>query len=117
MKWNFSNGVSGNTTLYAKWTKVKVKSTSVKKLKKRSGRKLEVTIRKVSDAKGYQIRYSTKSNMKSAKKVQTTSAKKTISGLKAGSRYYVQVRAYKLDSTKNKVYGKWSKSKKVTIGK
>lgn len=116
-KWNFSNEVTGNTTLYAKWTKVKVNSTSIKKLKKRSGRKLEVTIRKVSDARGYQIRYSTKSSMKSAKKVQTESTKKTISGLKAGSKYYVQVRAYKLDSTKKKVYGKWSKSKKVTIGK
>lgn len=116
-KWNFSNKVTGNTTLYAKWAKVKVNSTSIKKLKKRSGRKLEVTIRKVSDAKGYQIRYSTKSSMKSAKSVQTTTTKKTISGLKAGSTYYLQVRAYKLDSTKKKVYGKWSKSKKVTIGK
>lgn len=116
-KWNFSDKVTGNMTLYAKWTKVKVKNTSIKKLKKRSGRKLEVTIRKVSEAKGYQIRYSTKSSMKSAKKVQTASAKKTISGLKAGSRYYVQVRAYKLDSTKTKIYGKWSKSKKVTMGK
>lgn len=104
-------------TLYAKWTKVKVKSASIKKLKKRGSRKLEVTIRKVSDAKGYQIRYSKKSSMKSAKKVQTSSAKKTISGLKAGTRYYVQVRAYKLDSTKAKIYGKWSKSKKVTTGK
>lgn len=116
-KWDFSNKVTGNMTLYAKWTKVKVKSASIKKLKKRGSRKLEVTIRKVSDAKGYQIRYSKKSSMKSAKKVQTSSAKKTISGLKAGTRYYVQVRAYKLDSTKAKIYGKWSKSKKVTTGK
>lgn len=117
VKWNFNNEITGNTTLYAKWTKVKVKNTSIKKLKKRGSRKLEVTIRKVSDAKGYQIRYSKKSNMKSAKSVHTTSTKKTISGLKARSKYYVQVRAYKLDSAKKKVYGKWSKSKKITIGK
>lgn len=117
-KWNFDRDtVSGNITLYAKWTKVKVGDAAVKKLKKRSGKKLDVTIRKVSDANGYQIQYSVKSNMKSSKKVLTKSTKKTISGLKAGNKYYVQVRAYKLDSTKKKVYGKWSKKKAVTIRK
>lgn len=55
--------------------------------------------------------------MKSSKKVLTKSTKKTISGLKAGNKYYVQVRAYKLDSAKKKVYGKWSKKKAITIRK
>lgn len=117
-KWNFNrDAVSGNITLYAKWTKVKVGDSAVKKLKKRSGSKLDVTIRKVSDAKGYQIQYSVNSNMKSSKKVLTKSTKKTISGLKSGRKYYVQVRAYRLDSAKKKVYGKWSKTKAVTIRK
>ena len=96
---------------------VKVGDASLKKLKKRSGSKLDVVIRNVSDAKGYQIQYSVKSNMKSSKKVLTKSTKKTISGLKAGNKYYVQVRAYKLDSAKKKVFGKWSKKKAVTIRK
>ena len=117
-KWNFDRDVvSGNITLYAKWTKVKVGDASLKKLKKRSGSKLDVVIRNVSDAKGYQIQYSVKSNMKSSKKALTKSTKKTISGLKAGNKYYVQVRAYKLDSAKKKVFGKWSKKKAVTIRK
>lgn len=117
-KWNFDrNVVRGNITLYAKWTKVKVGDAAVKKLKKRSGNKLDVAIRKVSGAKGYQIQYSVKSNMKLSKKVLTKSTKKTISGLKAGKKYYVQARAYKLDSAKKKVYGKWSKKKAVTIRK
>ena len=53
--------------------------------------------------------------MNSAKKVQTKSNKKTLSGLKTGETYYIQVRAYKLDSAKNKVYGKWSSTKTVAI--
>lgn len=116
-KWKFSNKVTKDVTLYARWTRVKVKNTAVTKLKNKSGRKMDVTIQKVSDAKGYQIRYSTSPGMSSAKKVLSPTVKKTISGLKAGKTYYVQVRAYKLDSKKNKVYGKWSNSKKITIRK
>lgn len=116
-KWKFSNKVTKNVTLYAKWTKVKVKQANIRSMKKKSGGKLNITIRKVSDAKGYQIRYSTRPGMSSARKVQTKSNKKTLSGLKAGTTYYVQVRAYKLDSAKNKVYGKWSGTKKVAIPK
>lgn len=116
-KWNFGSKVTKDMTLYAKWTKVKVKNTAVTKLKNKSGRKLEVTIRKVGGAKGYQIRYSTNPNMSSAKKVLAPSNKKTISGLKAGKVYYVQARAYKLDSKKKKIYGKWSNVKAATIQK
>lgn len=116
-KWKFSNKVTKDMTLYAKWTKVKVKNTVVTKLKNKSGRKMDVTIQKVSDAKGYQIRYSTSPGMSFSKKVLSSSNKKTISGLKAGRVYYVQVRAYKLDSKKNKIYGKWSNVKAVTIRK
>ncbi len=118
VKWDFAHDVvNEGMTLYAKWTKVKVKDTAVSKLKRRSGRKLDVTIRKVSDASGYQIRYSTKSNMKSSKNVLAKTNKKTLSKLKAGRKYYVQARAYKLDSAKKKVYGKWSKPKAATIRK
>lgn len=114
-EWKFSNEVTKNTTVYAKWSKVKVKGTAVSRLKKLSGGKLEVTLSKVGDAKGYQIRYSTKSSMKSSKKTLSSSNKKTISGLKGGVVYYVQARAYKLDSAKKKVYGKWSNIKTVTV--
>lgn len=114
-KWKFKSGVTKDITLYAKWTKVKVKQTSVRTLKNKSGGKLDIVIRKVTDAKGYQIRYSTQSNMKSFKKVSTKKNKKTISGLKAGNKYYIQVRAYKLDSAKNKIYGKWSSVKMISI--
>ena len=116
-KWSFNTKISKNTTVYAKWTKVKVSKTAVSKLKNLSGRKLSVTIKTVKGVKGYQIRYSTNSKMKSAKMRQGKSSKITVSKLQKGKKYYVQVRAYKSDSTGNKVYGSWSKTKSITIKK
>ena len=64
---------------------------------------------------GYQIRYSLKSSMKSAKTVlikknKTTST--TVKKLKAKKKYYVQVRTYKL-SGGQKYYSSWSGKKSV----
>ena len=115
-KWNFKSKITKNTTVYAKWNKVKVAKTSVS-LKNQSGRKLKVTVKKISGAKGYEIRYSLNSNMSSAKKKEAKSGVKTISGLKKGARYYVQARAWKLDSAGKKVYGDWGSAKAVTIRK
>ena len=116
-KWSFNTKISKNTTIYAKWTKVKVSKTAVSKLRNLSGKKLSVTIKTVKGVKGYQIRYSTNSKMKSAKMRQGKSSKMTVSKLQKGKKYYVQVRAYKSDSTGNKVYGSWSKTKSITIKK
>ena len=116
-KWNFNNKVTKNMTLYAKWKKVSVGKASIKKLANVSGKKLKVTIKKASDVKGYQIRYATNSKMKSYKNTTTTSASKTLSKLVKGKKYYVKVRAYKLDSKKEKVYGAWSKVKSLRIRK
>lgn len=104
---------AGNVTVYAHWKKVsKPKTTSISSLKK--GKKsFTVSYKKVKDAKGYEIRYSTNSKLKSAKTVTTKSTKATIKKLKKNKKYYVQVRAYKLDSMNKKVYGSWSKTKNV----
>lgn len=102
--------VYGNATVYAQWTKVKVGKATISKLSV-GKKKVTVTTKKVSGAKGYQIRYGTKKNMKGSKTVTTTVLKKTINKLKKGKRYYFQVRAYKKDSTGAKVYGSWSSKK------
>ncbi|MCQ4637942.1 S8 family serine peptidase [Anaerovorax odorimutans] len=110
---------SGNYTLYAKWNKVSVKKASIKSLKRVSKTKLKVTYKKISGAKGYQITYSTskKFSKKKTKSVTTSSTKKTLKKLKKGKTYYVKVRAYKKDSTGAKVYGKYSKVKKIKLKK
>lgn len=63
---------------------------------------------------GYQIRYSTRSNMSGAKTVTATksSRSKKISKLKAKTKYYVQVRTY-TKKNGNTFYSKWSTKKTV----
>lgn len=116
-KWNFNSKIEKQTTIYAKWDKVKVAKTSIRKLKNTSGRKMTVAFKKVSKAKGYQIRYSANANMKAAKKKEVKNTSKVISGLKKGVTYHVQIRAYQKDSAGKKVYGNWSRTKSVTIRK
>ena len=43
------------------------------------------------------------------------SSTKKITKLKKGKTYYIKVRAYKMDSQGNKVYGSYSKIKKIKI--
>ena len=74
--------------------------------------------KKVAGAAGYEIKYSTnKKFKKSVKTVRFTGKSKTISKLKKNKTYYVKVRAYKKDANGNKVYGKYSKIKKIKIKK
>lgn len=109
---------SKNMTLYARWKKVTVKTASIQKLTNAAGKKMTVKIKKCSGAEGYQIVYATNSKFTKGKKtVNVTKTSKDITKLKKGKTYYVKVRAYKKDSTGKKVYGKYSKVKKVRIKK
>lgn len=75
--------------------------------------------KQTSQTTGYQIRYSLKSSMASAKTVtisKNTTLSKKITKLKAKKTYYVQVRTYKKVGSK-KFYSSWSTKKKVTTKK
>lgn len=105
----------GNQTLYAHWKKVTVKKAELKSLNKLSGKKLKVTAKTTTGAKGYQVVIATNSKFSKNKKTLTGTAKmKTFKNLKK-AKYYVKVRAYKVDSSGNKVYGAYSKVKTVRI--
>ena len=87
----------------------------VKNLKLTKGSKrFKASWKKVSGAKGYQVRYSLKKNMKGAKTKTVKATKATIKSLKRGKTYYVQVRAYKTSGGK-KHYGSWSAKKKIKV--
>ena len=89
----------------------KAKLTSVK-----STARSTVTVKwsRVSTAKGYQIKYSTKKNMTGAKTVTSSALSKKITKLRSGKRYYFKVRAYKsVDGSR--VYGGWSSIKSVKV--
>lgn len=88
-------------------------------MKNKKGRKALVNWKKVSNASGYAIQYSTSKKFKKpvtvkVKKAKTTST--TLKKLKKGKTYYVRVRAYKTVNGTT-YYGKYSSVKKVRIKK
>lgn len=108
-----STVLNAGTTLFAQWTKVdKPSKVKAPTLKSQKTGQLAVSFQKIAGAEGYEIAYSTNKKFpsSSAKKTVSASAKKTLKKLKSGKKYYVRVRAYKLDSTGRKIYGAYSKA-------
>ena len=117
-KYDFTKPVTGNLTLTAKWSKVTVGKSSMKKLTNPSRGTLKIRFNKVKGAAGYRIQVSTDKNFK--KNTETYTAMGTslsIRDRKKNKTYYVRVRAYKLDSEKKKIYGKYCAKKKLKITK
>ncbi|MCM1258030.1 MAG: InlB B-repeat-containing protein [Roseburia sp.] len=110
--------ITGQKTYYAQWSKVKPKKAEISSVKSKAAGKVTVKIKKAAGASGYEIRYSLKSSMRSAKKVKVSGTEKTISGLKKGKKYYVQVRMYQKESVSGKIsYGAWSGKRSVAVKK
>ena len=115
---SISSSAKSDYVLYAKWTKVKVAKASLTSAKNSKSKQILLKYKKVSGAKGYEISYSTDKKFKKAvTKKNTAKTSYTISKLKKGKIYYVRIRAYKMDSTGKKVYGKYSSVKKVKVSK
>lgn len=116
-KYTFTEQVTQDIVLEAMWQKVTVKKASISSLKAKKGRKIALTVKKVSGADGYKITFSTNSKFKKSVKTKyITSNKLTLKKLKKGT-WYVKVQAYQLDSAGNKVFGKASKVNKVMVKK
>ena len=91
----------------------KIKSVKAKK------KAFKVKWKKIKGVKGYEVKYALNKKFTKGKKVKTVSAKKTslkVSKLKK-KKYFVKVRAYTVDPNGEKVYGDWSKVKKVKVNK
>lgn len=87
------------------------------KLKKKEKTKVKLKWNKVSNVKGYQIKYAKDKKFTddtSVKNAKSSAKSKIISKLDGGETYYFKVRAYnKIDN--KKVYGKWSNVRKTQI--
>lgn len=105
-----------STTLYAHWSKV-IPPKKVKLLSLESTERgiITVTFKNVLEAAGYQIAYSTASDFTSSKVKKIFSNKANKARLKPGEIYYVKIRAYKTDSAGKRVYGTYSKKKKIKV--
>ena len=87
--------------------------SSAKNSKKKT---LIIKWKKVKNAKGYEVQYALNKKFSKSKKSKTLSKLTfTAKKLKKGKTYYIRVRAYNLNSSKKKVYGKWSKRKSVYV--
>lgn len=112
----FEEAISDSITLTIKAAPKPVNPGKVIIQKLRKGKKsFTVSYKKLTKATGYQVRYSLKSNMKSAKTVNVKGKTSiTVRKLKSKKKYYVQVRAYNTVSGKT-VYGSFSSKKSVTV--
>ena len=107
------SNTSGNKSVTGKVSNKKtLPKANLRMLKNKKGRKLVVRWNTVKGAKGYQLQYALSKKFKKKKSIQTKKTKYTIKKLKKKKTYYIRVRAYKMNG-KKKVYGKWSKVKKV----
>ena len=114
-----SEGAGQASAASAEKVSRKLPKASITSLKSAGSRKAELKWKKCSKINGYQIQYSTSKKFKDHVKVKTAGKKKTsitLSGLKKNKTYYVRIRTYKTSSG-GKVYGKWSKVKKIKIKK
>lgn len=108
-------GSTGNYTLYAKWTKISLSKASIKSLKKSGSGKAKIVVNKVKTADGYEIVTAANKKMTSGKKTTTMSSTSKTLKLKKGKTYYVKVRAFSVDSTGKKIYGKYSAVKQLKL--
>ena len=96
------------------------KQASVKNVTSKKAAQLTVSWKKQTEASGYVVEYTTDKNFKKGVKKVTISKNKTtsttIKKLKKGKKYYVRVKPY-TTIDKKKVYGKTSKTVKVTVKK
>lgn len=113
-------GVKTYTCTVCKKTKTEavpvLKNASLSNLK-RGKKSFKANWKAVKGVDGYQIQYSLKNNMKSAKKKNIKGCQNTsynFKNLKSKKNYYVRIRAYKKINGKIS-YGKWSAKKKVTV--
>ena len=116
---SIKKGTKKNYTLYAKWAKVsKPGRVSLSSARNVSSRKLKIGYRKASSVNGYEIVYAKNSRFTKSKATKrTTKTSYTTGRLTKKATYYVRVRAYRTDSTGRRIYGSYSKVKKVKISR
>ena len=105
----------GNTVVKS----LKKKTFKISSLKSTKKNTIVVKTKKQAQIKGYHVQYSTskKFKKKTTKAVKVATKKglnKTVKGLKSGKKYYVRVRAYKMNGKKT-VYSAWTAKKSVKV--
>ncbi len=93
---------------------VRLANVKITSLKNKKPKSIKVKWKKIKGAKGYQLQYSTSRKFIGKKTKNTKSVTYLCKKLKKKKKYYFRVRAYRISDNK-KVYGCWSKTKKITV--
>lgn len=101
--------IYSDTILTAKWEKIKVKRVKIASTKQKYVYKAKIS----GKTDGYQIKIGSKKIFSRVKKRNFKFSIKSV--VRNKKTYIVKVRAYILDSKGKKIYGKWSKSKKIKV--
>lgn len=89
-------------------------SSSISVASNSSNYQVTANWKKVTDADGYQLVYSSKKDFSEKKSITKTGKSAVIKNLKDGTKYYIKVRAYKIVHN-TKVYGTYSSVKTVKL--
>lgn len=76
-------------------------------------KKVSVTIKKMNGVSGYQVQAASDKKIKKNVKTVSVKGKKAVIKKWKKKRCYVRVRAYKIDASGKRIYGKWSVVKKA----
>ena len=112
--------VSNNITLYAHWEKIKVDRFEICKAEYRNDGGIYLTYKEIKSADGFQVQWDTNRKF-NTKNVTNEYIKKRLSkqyiikDVRRREVYYIKVRAYRIDSAGNRIYGKWSAVKQVKL--
>ena len=101
-----------NHKVYAHWKKIKLNQAVITQSKK-SSMKVNVKWKKVADAEGYEVSWADNRDFQNP--VMKRTKKRQFMVKKTGNRHrsYVRVRAYRTDSTGTKIYGAYSKVRRI----
>lgn len=97
-----------NMTIVPKWKKIKLKKAKVVVPKQNYKRYATVKLSAKGAYDGIQVKIGKKSDFAESKVL-------TFGKFKSGKTYKVKARTYAIDSRGKKIYGKWSRAKKITI--
>lgn len=100
--------IRSDMKIKAKWQKIKVNRAVITSTKQIYKKMATVKYKVKGKVDGYQIKVGTKKKLSKSKII-------TFGKFVSGKTYKVKVRAYQIDSRGKKIYGKWSKSAKITI--
>lgn len=100
--------IKGSFTVKSKWKRIKIAQAKITSTKQQYKRAATLRFKVKGKVDGYQVKVGNKKDI-------TTSKIITFGPFKSKKTYKAKVRAYVIDSRGKKIYGKWSKTVKITI--